>query len=170
MGSFQSYIREWDLFGQPIQLNYKKSDAYKTVCGALLSFVYYFMISIFLYESLNQMIDNSNWSLVTQQELSSKDDLNSPNNLGDYTPFKLGIELRPVEENFNMNRSLYESLAHTVNKNLKIVENFYESDGVNTKKINSSKPQNNFARYNTEFSNVYKGYLQEQNEHLSNNS
>ena len=126
-----------------------------------MSFTFYFLLLIFLGDGINQLARNSNWSLTSQQEVSTMDELLETNDLGDYTPFKLGIEMRPVEENFNMNRTWYESLVHTIKKNIKIVELRYQSDGVVTRIVDSDKPKNNIHRFSERFENIYEGHMHE---------
>lgn len=57
-------IKDRDIYGQPIALNYKGDDTYKTVPGGLLSMVLLFLILAYAFLKGKFMVDKEEWSLI----------------------------------------------------------------------------------------------------------
>lgn len=69
------FIRNFDLFGQPIGLNYQGEDSFRTVPGGILSIVFYIITLATIYFKLMSLLDGSNWNLVIQNTESNEEEL-----------------------------------------------------------------------------------------------
>ena len=57
-------IKGRDIYGQPISLNYKGDDTFKTVPGGLLSMLLLFLIIAYAFLKGKYMVDKEEWSLI----------------------------------------------------------------------------------------------------------
>ena len=76
-------IRERDIYGQPISLNYEGSDWFKTVPGGLLSILLIVLIAAYAFLKGKYMVDKEEWSLIQQTVMAGKGDLATPKSMGD---------------------------------------------------------------------------------------
>ena len=62
--SITNGIKSYDIYGEPIQLNYQGEDTYKTCPGGIISLI--FLSSVFCYGILkfDFMFTHSQWSIV----------------------------------------------------------------------------------------------------------
>ena len=59
MASFGKFLVEQDMFGQPVTVNFKGSDVYKTKLGAFLSLATYSLIIFNLVSLIQSFFDGS---------------------------------------------------------------------------------------------------------------
>ena len=57
-------IRNRDIYGQPITLNYAGDDTFKTVPGGLLSIVLLVLVTAYTLLKGYKMVDREDWLLV----------------------------------------------------------------------------------------------------------
>ena len=57
-------IRDRDIYGHAVSLNYKGNDTFKTVPGGLLSIVLLILISAYAFLKGKYMVDKEEWSLI----------------------------------------------------------------------------------------------------------
>lgn len=60
MGSILNMVKSLDSFGVPVGLNYKGDSSFKTMPGALLSFVLLGFLLFFLGQSLLELVEFKN--------------------------------------------------------------------------------------------------------------
>ena len=77
-------LRNRDQFGQPVVLNFKGSDTYKTHIGGLLSMAYIALIVVFLVVKVKQMAANDMLEIETQTMVLEDDELERKYDLGEY--------------------------------------------------------------------------------------
>ena len=70
-----SQVRNQDMFGLPIPLNYNGDDTFKTIIGVLLSI--FMLICLLAYTMLKfqYMVDTVEWNLIQQNLMTSKEEL-----------------------------------------------------------------------------------------------
>ena len=54
-------VKNRDIYGHPITLNYKGDDTYKTCVGGTLSMVLLFMVAVYTFLKGKYMIDMEEW-------------------------------------------------------------------------------------------------------------
>ncbi len=59
------FIRSFDQFGQPIPLNYKGQDTFKTLPGSFLSMIDIVLLVVGLMRGVNNLIYNMEWTQNT---------------------------------------------------------------------------------------------------------
>ena len=61
---FGELIKEKDMYGQPITLNYQGSDTYKTIPGGILSIILLVCVIAYGFLKGKYMVDKEEWSLI----------------------------------------------------------------------------------------------------------
>ena len=68
-------IKEYDMFGQPIPINYAGEDTFKTLPGGMLSVVVLIMVISYMILKFKYMYNHEEWSLTQQIVLAQKEEL-----------------------------------------------------------------------------------------------
>ena len=104
MQSAGDFIKDRDLYGQPITLNYQGSDSYQTIPGGLLSMI--LLISVLAYTFLKgkYMVDKEEWSLIQQTVMATKGDLITPKRLNEseFRNISIGIQFYEKREKLTL--------------------------------------------------------------------
>ncbi|KAL4463996.1 hypothetical protein ABPG74_005933 [Tetrahymena malaccensis] len=69
-------IRSIDIFGQPIQINFKQNTLYKTKCGGVVSLILLCIIVAFSISILIQMIQKQDPQIIQQNQIKVPDRVN----------------------------------------------------------------------------------------------
>ena len=91
-------IRDRDIYGQAISLNYKGNDTFKTVPGGLLSILLLILILAYTFLKGKYMVDKEEWSLIQQTVMASKQDLALPKNLSNNTYSNITLAIQFYEK------------------------------------------------------------------------
>lgn len=83
MNRISNFVKNFDIYGQNIQLKYKGEDSFKTPFGGILTFLSYFVLSMFLYDQFLGLVSrdavskrlNSSTNVVTKPSNFSNSDL-----------------------------------------------------------------------------------------------
>ena len=97
LGKVFDYVKDQDIFGQPIPLNYDGDDTFKTLPGGILSVVLLFFIVAYTSLKFNAMIRHEDWSLTQQQVITPDDELSRPLNLSN-SKFSVALEFEPGDK------------------------------------------------------------------------
>ena len=62
-GKTYDYVRNQDIYGQPIQLNYEGEDTYKTIPGGILSIIILFLMLCYTMLKGKAMVGYEDWNL-----------------------------------------------------------------------------------------------------------
>lgn len=93
-----------DIYGQPVVLNYKGEDTFKTFPGGLLSI--FVILAIFMYTVLKtlQMVQVQNWSLTQQVVVSEETELKNPKffNESQYSNLTVSLQLSAKKKKATM--------------------------------------------------------------------
>ena len=69
MSKVKESIKEKDVYGQPISLNFKGSETFNTLPGGILSIFMSVLLVAYFVLRLKQMVQRDNWTLNTQDIL-----------------------------------------------------------------------------------------------------
>lgn len=96
VNSMICFVRNRDIYGHPVTLNYRGDDTYKTCIGGTLSMVLLFLVSAYTFLKGKYMIDIEEWQLTQQQILASRADLVEPKhfNGSQYANISIGIQFQ----------------------------------------------------------------------------
>ena len=70
-----NHIKDWDMFGQPVQFNYRGKSEYTTVPGGLLSIVLRVVGLVYLAFRMQLLIFDGDWTLTSQTIATSDENL-----------------------------------------------------------------------------------------------
>ena len=116
-------LRERDSFGQPVVLNYKGSDTFKTHIGGVLSLVYTAFILGFLVIKGQNIMRNDNLEIEKQTMILEDEELKKEFDLGDYNEtLQVGFEYRGQ---LNITEEEYKKYVRTIDKSTLTVEMGY---------------------------------------------
>ena len=80
MKSLKTKITDTDMFGSPIQLNYKKKgNTQKTPIGGVVSIFIYLLVIIIFVRNLKQMITKENSTFFTSYSKTDFDEIGTKN-------------------------------------------------------------------------------------------
>ena len=87
-------IRDQDMYGQPINLNFDGEETYNTIPGGLISII--FLISILSYALLKTkfMVNVEEWQLIQQNVLQTNIELNQIERMRNYSNVTLGLQFK----------------------------------------------------------------------------
>jgi len=115
--SFYDSIIDRDSFGQPVGLNYKGSDSFKTMPGAFFSIFAQLFVLVVFAQTVLKMVGNEKWSLTEQTLILDNTELRQTLDLGSFSNLTLGAELRPsIGGGSVLSRDDYENFTSILNR------------------------------------------------------
>ena len=87
-------IRDKDMYGQPINLNFAGQETYNTIPGGIISII--FLISILSYALLKTkfMVNVEEWQLIQQNVLQTNIELNQIERIRNFSNVTLGLQFK----------------------------------------------------------------------------
>mmetsp|Transcript_11629 Transcript_11629/g.17646 ORF Transcript_11629/g.17646 Transcript_11629/m.17646 type:complete len:120 (+) Transcript_11629:45-404(+) len=77
-----SYVKSYDIFGQPVSLNYQGQATYKTCPGGMISMVIKTMLFFYIILKLKYLIFKEEWKLKQQTVVADLEELTFVHELG----------------------------------------------------------------------------------------
>ena len=59
-----NFVKNRDLYGAPVSLNYKGNDTFKTFPGGVLSILLLFLVAAYAFLKAKYMVDMEEWQLI----------------------------------------------------------------------------------------------------------
>ena len=111
-----SSLKDWDMYGQPVQFNYRGKGEYTTVPGALISIITRIVVLIYFTFKMSLLVFDGDWSLMTQTIATNESDLEKIVTFQANSNFSLGIELVQFKTDLTNNRSEYLNGTNTISR------------------------------------------------------
>ena len=68
MSAFGNFLRSWDKYGQPISVNYKGEDAFRTPIGGLITILAYCLVIAYSVVKGEQLVSRANPNVTSTTE------------------------------------------------------------------------------------------------------
>lgn len=76
-------VKNQDIYGQPINLNFNGEDTFKTCPGGLISLVLFVFLVMYTFLKSRYMINREKWTLIQQTVVADSDELMQAYNFAD---------------------------------------------------------------------------------------
>ena len=88
-----STLKGLDIYGQPVNLNYKGEDTFKTTPGGCLSIVYFLWLLAYFFMKLKYMLSKVDWKITQQVIVAGTEDFEQVYNFSDYSNITLALQI-----------------------------------------------------------------------------
>ena len=85
------YIRGYDDYGAPINLNYKGSETFQTFPGGLLSFIIRFILTCYGILRWVAMVQKKDWTITQQNVVADIESLKEPQRFSQFTNISMAL-------------------------------------------------------------------------------
>ena len=84
-------IRDHDIYGQPISLNFEGDDTFKTFPGGILSILFKIVLLGYILSKFEAMHQKHDWQITQQTVVANRDDLLKEYRFNEMSNISIGI-------------------------------------------------------------------------------